>query len=75
MNAQSAWVIEYSHSQQSFHVGRTTDMLRRNISSIRTGQHIDYICVGIFPSREQATEAILEFRRNRVPGYTMLMPI
>ena len=59
------WAIEYSHSEHSFHIGRTNDMLRRNINSVREGEELDFICVGIFSSRELAEDAILEFRRNR----------
>lgn len=66
-----SWAIEYSHSQQSFHIGRTNEMLRRNIDSVRDGEDLDYICVGIFKTREQAEDAILEFRRNRGAWQTL----
>lgn len=75
MNSQTLWCIEYSHSRQSFHLGRSSDMLRRNISSILSGDTTDFICVGIFPTKEQAIEAILDFRRNQVPGQTMLLQL
>ena len=74
MQSQGNWSIEYSHSEGTFHIGRTAEMLQRNILSISTGNPVEYICVGIFPSREQAVDAILEFRRNRIPGYTMTLP-
>lgn len=73
MYQTSKWAIEYSHSEDSFHLGRTAEMLRRNINSIRDGQNLDYICIGIFPTKEQALDAMLEFRRNRVPGQTIDM--
>lgn len=73
MNQASKWVIEYSHSEGSYRISKTAEMLRRNISSIRNEQPVDYICVGIFATKELALEAILEFRRNRVPGHTIDM--
>lgn len=71
MNPSGAWAIEYSHSRATFHVGKTTDMLRRNIRSIHGGGEMDFICVGIFPSKEQAVNAMLDFRRNRTPGQNL----
>jgi hypothetical protein len=71
MSPSNTWTIEYSHSEENFHVGKTAEMLRRNIHSVQSGRKMDFICVGIFPSKEQAIEAILEFRRNRIPGKTI----
>ena len=65
------WSIEYSHTDETFHLGRTTEMLRRNIFSIQSGKKSDYICVGIFSSKEQAMDAMLEFRRKRIPDLTI----
>jgi hypothetical protein len=75
MQAQGTWAIEYNVVDGTFHVGRTTEMLQRNIQSMATGEHHNYICVGIFKDREQAINAILEFRRNRIPGYSMTLPL
>lgn len=71
MNNSNKWAIEYSHTEDTFHLGRTAEMLRRNITSVQSGSHLDYICVGIFPSKEQALDAMLEFRRKRTPGQTI----
>lgn len=73
MTPFNTWTIEYSHSEDTFRIGRTTEMLRRNIQSIQTGQQQDFICVGIFSNREQALEAMLDFRRKRIPGWTMAL--
>jgi hypothetical protein len=71
MSPTSAWSIEYSHSEETYHLGRTTEMLRRNIHSVQSRNKSDYICVGIFATKEQAMDAMLEFRRNRIPGLTI----
>ena len=68
-----SWAIEYSHSENSFHIGKTNEMLKRNVMSVRTGGILDFICVGIFQSKEQAEEALLEFRRNRMPANTIAL--
>lgn len=73
MNAYSTWSIEYSHSEEAFQLGKTTEMLRRNITSVQSGLKSDFICVGIFPSREQAMNAMLEFRRKRIPDLTIAL--
>lgn len=73
MNPFNTWTIEYSHSEDTFRMGKAADMLRRNIQSIQTGQHEDFICVGIFANREQAMEAMLDFRRKRIPGLTLAL--
>lgn len=75
MNSTSTWAVEYSHTQESFHIGRTAEMLRRNIATLHSGEDSDYICVGIFPTREQALGAVLDYRRRRTPGQTMAMQI
>ncbi|RMI20080.1 MAG: hypothetical protein D6681_02580 [Calditrichaeota bacterium] len=67
MNPYSTWTIEYSYSRESFHIGRAAEMVQRNIQAMRTGMPVDYVCIGIYGSREQAVEAMLEFRRNRTP--------
>jgi hypothetical protein len=71
MSLPSTWSIEYSHSEETFHLGRTTEMFRRNIYSVHSGKKSDYICVGIFATKEQAMDAMLEFRRNRMPDLTI----
>lgn len=71
MTSGNLWSIEYSHSEESFHIGRTGEMIRRNLYSLNTGQQSDFICVGIFPTREQAENAMLEFKRKR-PAYRTL---
>ncbi|HQV33869.1 MAG TPA: hypothetical protein PKV71_18425 [Calditrichia bacterium] len=71
MNNKQSWAIEYSHSNKAYHLGRTNDMIRRNINSVQGKEDLDFICVGIFHSREQAEDAILEFRRNRSAWQTM----
>ena len=73
MNPSSTWAIEYSHSRESFHIGRTAEMLRRNIASLYTGEESDYICIGIYPTREQALGAVLDYRRRLSPSQTMAM--
>lgn len=71
MSPTSTWSIEYSPSRETYHLGRTVEMLHRNINSVQSGQKSDYICVGIFASREQAMDAMLEFRRKRIPDLTI----
>lgn len=73
MTSGNLWSIEYSHTEETFHIGRTTEMIRRNLFSIHHGQKTDYICVGIFPSREQAEQAMLEFKRKRSALRTMAL--
>jgi hypothetical protein len=34
---------------------------------------MDYICVGIFASKEQAMNAMLDFKRNRISSHTFSM--
>ena len=75
MQTIHSWVIEYSHSEEAYHIGRMADMLRRNIHSLSSQQMSDYICVGVFPTHERAIDAVLEFRRNRVPGFSLALPI
>lgn len=71
MNQQSSWAIEYSQSQEAFHIGKTAEMLHRNIVAVNNGHEMEYICIGIFPTQELAREAMLEFRRKRIPTYTI----
>lgn len=73
MTPSNLWSIEYSHSKETFHVGKTADMLRRNINSVQAGRKLDFICVGIFATKAQAIDAVLEFRRRRIPGQTMAL--
>ncbi len=75
MTSSNMWAIEYSHSQNTFHLGKTVDMLRRNIHSVYTDDLVDYICVGIFSTKEQAMNAMLDLKRNRVTGHTFSMLI
>lgn len=71
MRDMQSWVIEYSHSTKRFHIDRANDMLRRNILSVHSGNDMDYICVGIFPTKAQAEDAIMEFRRQRNAWQTL----
>ncbi|MEL6821961.1 MAG: hypothetical protein AAFP70_09385 [Calditrichota bacterium] len=73
MNALQTWSIEYNHSSGSFHLGRTGEMLNRNVKSVDIGSEVDFICIGIFPTKEQAESAMLEFRRKRKPCKTIAM--
>lgn len=73
MTSSNMWAVEYSHSENTFHLGRTSDMLRRNINSVYHGHLMDHICVGIFASKEQAMNAMLDFKRNRITGHTFSM--
>lgn len=73
MNQQNSWAIEYSQSQETFHIGKTAEMLHRNIIAVNNGNPMDYICIGIFPSQERARDAMLEFRRKRIPTHTISM--
>jgi len=71
MSPTSTWSIEYNHSKEMYHLGKTVEMLHRNINAVQSGQKSDYICVGIFATREQAMDAMLEFRRKRIPDLTL----
>ena len=73
MNTSSSWSIEYSHSKGNFHLGRTAEMLKRNVSVLWGAGDPDYVVVGIFPTKEQAEDALLDFRRHRVPSNTISM--
>ena len=75
MTSSNVWAVEYSHSQNTFHLGKTVDMLRRNINSVYQGDLMDYICVGIFATKEQAMNAMLDFKRNRITGHTFSLLI
>ncbi|RMF56829.1 MAG: hypothetical protein D6748_12555 [Calditrichaeota bacterium] len=73
MTSGNLWAIEYSHSEGTFHIGRTTEMIRRNLYSLDSGEKSDYICVGIFPSREQAEHALMDFKRKRLAYRTLAL--
>ena len=73
MMTPNSWSIEYNHSLDRYHLGRTSDMVRRNISSVGEGRDVGYICVGIFESKIQAEDAMLEFRRKRSPSKTIAL--
>jgi len=73
MNASQSWSIEYNHNSGSFHLGRTGEMLNRNVTAVGIGRAVEFVCIGIFQTKEQAETAMLEFRRKRKPCKTIAM--
>lgn len=56
------FVVEYSKTQDAFHVQEVTDMLKTNVGSIRTPHVSDYLVVGIFEKEKEAREFADKFR-------------
>ena len=71
--SSNMWAIEYSHSRDAFHLGRTAEMIRRNQIAFQTGAESDFICVGIYATQEKAKDAMLEFRRKRFSSNTLAL--
>ena len=51
-------VVEWSPSQQCFHLGTLVEMIRDNGSVFKGESMTDYLCIGNFETYEQASNYI-----------------
>ena len=52
-----SYVVEYSFSQRCFHVESFAEALGTNASAFARNRRVDYIPLGIYPTREAANAA------------------
>ncbi len=71
MKTSNSWVIEYSQSKDAFHLGKSTEMVRRNLMAMQSDYNSDYVCIGIYSSKGRALDAMLELRRKRASSNTI----
>ena len=57
-------VVEWSPSQQCFHLQTLAEMIRDNLSVFKMESITDYLCIGIFESHEQASNYIRKLRER-----------
>jgi hypothetical protein len=56
MRLNDLYVIEFSRSQGAFHVERLSDVILTNWDLFARRRLVDYVPIGLFPSRETALE-------------------
>lgn len=56
---KNKFVVEYSLSQDSFHVQSVMDMIKKNINTTLNGQKMDFLPIGIFDTNEQAHDFVM----------------
>ena len=57
-------VVEWSLSQQCFHLQSYEEMIRDNLSVFKRESMTDYLCDGIFKTYEQASNYIKNLRER-----------
>lgn len=61
---KNKFVVEYSLSQDAFHVQSVMEMIKRNINTTLNGQKMDYLPIGIFDTIEQAHDFVMVFEKK-----------
>jgi hypothetical protein len=56
------YAVEWSPSQQCFHLQTLAEMLRDNLRVFKGESMTDYLCIGIFETYEQASNYIRQLR-------------
>ena len=68
MKLSETFVIEFSKSQNCFHVHTLEDMVTVNTKNILTNKKTDYLPIGVAETRKEASEFINKvektFRKN-----------
>jgi len=59
---KTSHVVEWSPSQQCFHLQTLEEMIRDNLSVFKGKSMTDYLCIGIFGTYEQASNYIRKLR-------------
>ena len=55
MNTSDSYVVEFSHSQKTFHVDTYERMLKSNLSAFTRQRPSDWIPLGFFSTAEEAS--------------------
>lgn len=61
---KNKFVVEYSLSQDAFHVQCVMEMISRNINTTLNGQKMDYLPIGVFDTNEQAHDFVSVFEKK-----------
>ena len=61
----TAYVLEYSFSQRCFHVETLAEALETNARAFAENRRVDYIPLGIYPTREAAGKECATLNRGR----------
>lgn len=62
--SEQLWVAEYSISQCAFHIQEASTMIKGNIKCIRHNKSHDYLIIGVFESREEASKCCNYFSKR-----------
>jgi hypothetical protein len=63
-----SFVVEWSHSQQCFHIEKVADMLKHNIGQCMQNRGPDYIPLSFFDSYDEASKFIDLIERRKQPS-------
>lgn len=59
------WVVEWSEEQKAFHVETLSNMLFKNTQAFIEKRQIQFVCVGVAQTREEANEIIEKLKQYR----------
>ncbi len=64
MNSTEQYTLEYSASQNCFHIDTLSRVLEMNIMNCLSRNSVDYQILGLYDSYEKAEADLREFRRK-----------
>jgi len=66
------WVVEFSQSQQAFHVQDLGTAAKRNLKAFRFARPNDYSIIAVFSSEQEASTFVhaVDIRKNRRKPFT-----
>ena len=65
MHITDYYVVEWSPSQNSFHLQTVAEMIQKNLDVLIGKSIADYICIGVFETYKQASDSIQKLMKIR----------